>query len=490
MREPAGARSARDAAREPPSDQPSSPRAELFYVVVEKILARHERLRAAWPIHGTTGYEFLNLVNGLFVDPAGEAPMKQAYSDFVDRARDFDEIVYACKKHIIDTALASELAVLANQLDRISEQDWRDARLHALAAARCAEGNRRVLSGLSHLCDARGLSPEDERDIDWAVSQAQRNAGGLPIREIFDFVREVLVGKRQAPFGIPRRIGVVRFAMHFQQFTGPVMAKALEDTAFYRYHRLISLNEVGGDPRQFGTSVAAFHHVNEERAKQWPHAMLATATHDTKRGEDARARINVLSEIPGAWVERVARWSLLNRSRYVEIDGRRAPSRNDEYLIYQTLLGAWPAEWIGKKPEPGPALEEFKDRLRAYIVKALREAKLRSSWARPNEPLGSRVRRVCRRPDRYRPAQSVSRRFHPVSGVGGLLRHAEQPRPDGAQADVPRGAGHLSGLRAVGPEPRRSGQPPAGRFPADARRSWLQGTRIGDGCLPRGRPAR
>ena len=371
---------------EPPVDQPPSPRAELFYVVVEKILARHERLRAVWPIHGTSGYEFLNLVNGVFVDPAGEAPLKQTYGEFVGRTHDFDEIVYACKKHIVDTALAGELAVLANQLDRISEQDWR---VRDFTRFRLRDALKEIVACFpvyrTYVTRA-GLSPEDERDIDWAVSQA-RKRWRAPDPEIFDFLREVLVGKRQAPLGIPRRIGVVRFAMHFQQFTGPVMAKALEDTAFYRYHRLISLNEVGGDPRQFGTSIAAFHHVNEERARQWPHAMLATATHDTKRGEDARARINVLSEIPVAWAERVARWSLLNRSRYVEVDGRRAPSRNDEYLIYQTLLGAWPAEWVGKKPEPGPAFDEFKDRLRAYIVKALRESKLRSSWARPNEPL-------------------------------------------------------------------------------------------------------
>jgi (1->4)-alpha-D-glucan 1-alpha-D-glucosylmutase len=357
-----------------------------FYIVVEKILARHERLRTTWPIHGTSGYEFLNLLNGLFVDPAGEGPLGQAYVDFVGRTHNFDEIVYACKRHIVDTALASELAVLANQIDRISEQDWR---VRDFTRFRLRDALKEVVACFPvyrTYVTRTELAPEDERDIDWAVSQAAKR-WRAPDPEIFDFLREVLLGKRQAPLGIPRRIGVKRFAMHFQQLTGPVMAKAMEDTAFYRYHRLISLNEVGGDPRQFGTSVPAFHRVNEERSKQWPHAMLASATHDTKRGEDARARINVLSELPAAWAERAARWSVLNRSRHAEVDGRRAPSRNDEYLIYQALLGVWPSEWIGRKPEPGAALDDLKERLRTYVVKALREAKLRSSWARPNEAL-------------------------------------------------------------------------------------------------------
>jgi (1->4)-alpha-D-glucan 1-alpha-D-glucosylmutase len=372
--------------REEPADVAlRSPRDELFYVVVEKILARHERLRTSWPIHGTTGYEFLNLVNGVLVDPAGEAALSQIYGRFVPRPHDFDQIVYECKKHIIDTALAGELAVLANRVDRISEQDWR---VRDFTRFRLRDALKEIVACFpvyrTYVTRA-GITAEDERDIDWAVNHAKKR-WQAPDPEIFDFLRNVLLANWQAPLGIPRRIGVLRFAMHFQQYTGPVMAKALEDTAFYRYHRLISLNEVGGDPRQFGVSVTAFHHVNEERARQWPHAMLATATHDTKRGEDARTRIDVLSELGAAWAERVARWSILNRSRRSEIDDRRVPSRNDEYLIYQTLLGAWPVEWTGKKPEPGPDLESFKDRLRNYMIKALREGKARSSWARPNEP--------------------------------------------------------------------------------------------------------
>lgn len=363
----------------------TSSRAKLFYVIVEKILARHERLRDSWPVQGTTGYEFLNLVNGVLVDPGGERPMTEAYHGFVRRRLDFDEILYKAKKLIIDTALASELAVLANQLDRLAEQDWRT---RDFTRFRLRDALKEIVACFPvyrTYVTEQGVMPEDLRDIDWAISQAKKR-WRAPGPEIFDFIRQVLVAEHKGLLGLPRRAELLRFAMKFQQYTGPVTAKSLEDTAFYRYHRLISLNEVGGDSRQFGISVAAFHRTNEERARTWPHSMLATATHDTKRGEDARARINVLSEKHGAWAERVARWSVLNRSRRSEIDGRRAPSRNDEYLFYQVLVGAWPAEWLSRKPAPGPALETFQDRLRRYTVKALREAKTRSSWSRPNEP--------------------------------------------------------------------------------------------------------
>jgi len=356
-----------------------------FYLVVEKILATHESLRRSWPIHGTSGYDFLNLVNGVLVDPAGEPALSEVYERFTRKAQDFDEIVYTCKKHIIDTALASELAVLANQLDRITEQDWR---VRDFTRFRLRDALKEVVACFPvyrTYITRTDETAEDERDVDIAIRGA-KSRWQAPDPDIFDFLRNVLLGRWQAPLGIPRRIGVMRFAMKFQQYTGPVMAKSLEDTAFYRYHRLISLNEVGGDPKQFGLPIGEFHRLNEARARDWPHAMLASATHDTKRGEDARVRINVLSEIPQAWSAHVARWVEINRDLAGEIDGRRAPSRNDEYLMYQTLLGVWPAEWTGRRPDSGAALDGFKERLRGYMTKALREAKAASSWARPNEP--------------------------------------------------------------------------------------------------------
>ncbi len=355
-----------------------------FYVVVEKILARHEALRAGWPIAGATGYEFANLVNGLFVDPAGESGCDEAYAELAGDRPAFEAALPDAKETAIETILAGELSILADALDRISERHWgtRDYTRQRLrdalkAVVRHFPVYRTYVSG-------RGVSAEDRRDIDWAVARARRGWNG-PDREIFDFVHDALTGdlaKRGKPF---RRADVLRFAMRFQQYTGPIMAKSLEDTAFYRDHRLIALNEVGGDPRQFGVSVAAFHRANLERARHWPHSMVAVATHDTKRGEDARLRIDVLSECPAEWHRRVARWSELNRALRREIDGAAAPARNDEYLLYQALLGAWPASFIAAPPDPG-ALAHFAGRIERFVVKALREAKLVTSWDNPNEP--------------------------------------------------------------------------------------------------------
>jgi (1->4)-alpha-D-glucan 1-alpha-D-glucosylmutase len=167
--------------------------------------------------------------------------------------------------------------------------------------------------------------------------------------------------------------------MRFQQYTAPVMAKGLEDTTFYIYNRLVSLNEVGGDPRRFGTSVNAFHYANQERARRWPHAMLATSTHDSKRSEDVRARINVLSEMAGEWYQHLGRWSRVNRSKKRRVGEEWAPSRNDEYLLYQTLVGAWPLQ-----PPDETALASFRERIRDYMLKAIREAKVYTSWINPN----------------------------------------------------------------------------------------------------------
>jgi (1->4)-alpha-D-glucan 1-alpha-D-glucosylmutase len=356
---------------------------ELFFIVVEKILARHETLRTQWPISGTTGYEFVNLVNGLFVDPAGERSCAENYREFAGTRPGFDALLLEAKDLVIENLLAGELGVLADALDRISERHWntRDYTRQRLrdalkAVVRHFPVYRSYVSG-------RGVAAEDRRDIEWAVARARREWSGPDI-EVFDFVQEALTGDlvhRDRSF---RRAEVLRFAMRFQQYTGPIMAKSLEDTAFYRDQRLISLNEVGGDPRQFGVSVAAFHRANADRHRHWPHSMLAVATHDTKRGEDARLRIDAISEIPDEWRLRVARWSEINRALRREIDGMPAPTRNDEYMIYQALLGAWPADELAG-PD-APAIASLAERMDRYVVKALREAKLITSWHNPNEP--------------------------------------------------------------------------------------------------------
>jgi len=354
------------------------------YVAVEKILAQHESLRRDWPVAGTTGYDALNLVNGVFVDGRAEQAIDRVYRHFIGRDLDFDTVIYECKKHIMDTAFAGELEMLAVELDRISEENWntRDFTLASLKAAirevaACFPVYRTYVA-------ERGPSVEDRRDIDWAVALARKRNKSRETR-IFDFIHGALttdiVRKRQRTFN---RRAVVGFAMKFQQFTGPVTAKALEDTAFYRYTRLLSLNEVGGDPRRFGTTVTAFHHLNEERAKLWPHTMVTTATHDSKRGEDVRARINVLTEFPAEWSRRLHRWSTLNRRAKSEVDGIPVPSPDDEYLLYQTLVGAWPIELLGPDEPAALPLERFRERINAYMIKAVREAKQISNWATPN----------------------------------------------------------------------------------------------------------
>jgi (1->4)-alpha-D-glucan 1-alpha-D-glucosylmutase len=371
------------AAWEGAGDEHAAPRRP--YLTVEKILARHESLRQDWPVDGTTGYETLNLINGLFVHPQGERPLLQAYRRFTGETTDFDEIVYRCKKHIMEHALASELQVLANELDRICESNWR-TRDFTLARLRAVLGEVAACFPVYRTyVDEAGATDEDRQNIDWALSLARRRSPD-PESTIFDFVHSVLttdlVRRRHAGFN---RRAVVRFAMRFQQFTSPVTAKALEDTSFYRFVPLISLNEVGGDPRGFGVSLAAFHHLNQERLRYWPHAMLATTTHDSKRSEDARMRIDVLSEMPSAWERQVRSWAKLNRRVARDQSGGSLLGRNDEYFLYQTMIGSWPNDLLHEDdPEEGD-LEDYRRRLESCMLKAVREAKMRSSWAHPDE---------------------------------------------------------------------------------------------------------
>ena len=374
----------------------SAERSRSVYIVAEKILARHERLRADWPIAGTTGYDFINLVNGVFVDPDGKQALDRTYRRFLDRSADFDEILYACKLQVMDTMLASELNRLAAALDALSEQHWstRDYTGERLRAAlrevvACFPVYRTYVT-------AGGVTPEDRRDIDWAVGQARRSYAGQD-PEILDFVRAALTIDLAGWSGAFDRDEVLSFAMRFQQYTGPVMAKAMEDTCFYRYNRLLSLNEVGGDPRQFGVTVSAFHHLMQERAKSWPHALSPLATHDTKRGADLRARLNVLSEVAPDWNRRVRRWASLNRFKRGKVAGAAAPSPNDEYAIYQTLLGAWPAELLPGTAPDDTVLDAFRQRLQDTVLKSIREAKRRTSWSNPNEAYESACLRFVER---------------------------------------------------------------------------------------------
>jgi (1->4)-alpha-D-glucan 1-alpha-D-glucosylmutase len=365
----------------------ASARSAPFYITAEKILARHERLRSEWPVDGTTGYDFINLVNGLYVDPDGKPAMDRTYRRFLDRSADFDEILYTCKLQVMDTMLSSELHRLAAGLDAISERHWstRDYTEERLRAAL-----REVVACFpvyrTYVTD-RGASADDRRDIDWAIGQARKSYAG-PDPEILDFLKAALTLDLTDWSPSFDRDEILRFAMRFQQYTGPVTAKAMEDTCFYRYNRLLSLNEVGGDPRQFGVTLSAFHHLMQERAKSWPHAMSTLSTHDTKRGADMRARLNVLSELAPEWNRRVRRWASLNRYKRGKVGGDPAPSPNDEYAIYQTLLGAWPANG---------ELDAFRERVKGTVLKSIREAKRRTSWSNPNEAYESACLRFVER---------------------------------------------------------------------------------------------
>lgn len=354
--------------------------ARALYVVVEKILANHERLPQDWPVHGTTGYEFGNLVNGLFVDAASEADLDHAYATFVHRKVSFDELLYRSKKLIMQVSLASELNVLANQLQRIALDDRR-TRDFTVTSLRDALAEIVACFPVYRTYIARDrVSDEDRRYVDWAVGVAKRRSQAADV-SVFDFVRDVLlvVAEGRPPAA---RDAMLNFAMKFQQYTGPVMAKGLEDTSFYNYHRLVSLNDVGGDPRRFATSVDNFHRANQRRLEQWPYALLATSTHDSKRSEDVRARINVLSEAAEEWRQAAQRWRRLNRGRHRQVEGEKeesAPSHDDEYLFYQTLVGAWPMTDVDEA-----SYAQFCTRMQRYMLKAVREAKARSSWLNPN----------------------------------------------------------------------------------------------------------
>jgi len=359
------------AARAPAQPEPET------YLIAEKILATYEHLREEWAIEGTTGYEAANLINGLFVDARAEAAMTRIYQRYVREELEFDQVLYESKKRIMLSSLGSELQVLATQLNRVSESDpkTRDFTLTALRTAlaevvACFPVYRTYVT-------AESVTDEDRRYVDWAVVQAKKRSTILET-SIFDFVHDALLLQHQPGSTAGQRQALVRFAMRFQQYTAPVMAKGMEDTTFYIYNRLVSLNEVGGDPRRFGSSIAAFHRLNQERAQRWPRTMLSSTTHDAKRSEDVRARINVLSEMPRRWQNLVSRWSRLNRTKKTPTDGRSLPSRNDEYLLYQTLLGAWPlGDYDGDA-------DELRRRIREYMLKAVKEAKVNTSWVNPS----------------------------------------------------------------------------------------------------------
>jgi (1->4)-alpha-D-glucan 1-alpha-D-glucosylmutase len=380
-----------------------------LYVVAEKILSAGERLPRGWAVHGTTGYNFLNDLNGIFIDASQARRTRRVYAKLTGDNEPFDDVLYASKRLIMTTAMASELNVLAHMLDRIGESNRksRDFTLESLRdviteVVACFPVYRTYV-------DERGWTAEDRAVVARAIARARRRNPAME-STLFDFFREVVLprdveDKEHTPPGEERRVGYppadeqeararLRFAMKLQQYTGPVQAKGLEDTAFYRYNVLLSINEVGGDPSRFGRSVEEFHEANAVRASDWPFEMLATATHDTKLGEDVRARINVLSEIPDEWGREVSKWMRVNKPHRTLVDGEPAPDRVGEYRFYQALVGVWPVDVPPTATEAPPTLIE---RLTGYMTKAAKEAKVHTSWLTPNEPYEAALRKFVER---------------------------------------------------------------------------------------------
>ncbi len=361
-----------------------------IYMVAEKILSGPETLRKDWRVHGTTGYDFANQVTQLLVDSSAEEAITKTFHRFIGHSVPFGHLLYAKKLQVMKLALANDVDVLGNMLDRLSERDreYRDFTLEALSRAM-----RETIACFpvyrTYLAPGQPVSEEDRQIVERAISAAKRRNPAMD-ESIFSFLRDVLRFRFPASLDADGRAAHTHFVLKFQQTTGPVMAKGLEDTVFYIYNRLTALNEVGGEPQQFGLGIEAFHERNRERQRNWSATLLATSTHDTKRSEDVRARIVAISEIPDLWRRSLQRWRAANHRWKRTIADAEAPDANEECLLYQTLLGTWPTQANG---EPDPtATPEYVERIQAYMAKALHEAKINTSWIQPNEEWDAAMR--------------------------------------------------------------------------------------------------
>ncbi len=349
-----------------------------LFVLVEKILGAREPLPEAWPVAGTTGYDFAHNCDGLFLDASGWGEIENFYRKVTGDARSFDEVVRASKIIILRASMSSQLQMLAHQLDRLSEQHRR-TRDFTLNWLRYALREMLIYFPVYRVYpETDGISPADREFILAAVRTARRQNPAMD-GTVFNFLRDVLLLDHPEDLEAEKRAERELFVGRLQQLTSPVMAKGIEDTAFYTYVPLVSVNEVGNDPREAVVSPPAFHTSNVQRSATHPHAMLASSTHDSKRTEDVRARLHVLAEIPQLWRKRVARWTRMNRRLRATIDGQSLPSAADEYLFYQSLVGIWPLE------RPGPEeLTSLAQRLQQYMEKATHEAKQHTSWINPD----------------------------------------------------------------------------------------------------------
>ncbi len=344
------------------------------YITVEKILELKEKLPEIWQIQGTSGYEFLNYVNGIFCRRESEEQFNDLYIKFTAIETPYEQLFFEKKQLIVEKNLAGDVDNLAQILKRIAGQTW-------LGIDFTMNGLKRTLAELLALfpvyrtyVNGDGLSEEDRSYIKEVIEETR---GRIPLLlNELNFIEKLLLLEWEESLTPEQRDLRLHFVMRLQQLTGPLMAKGIEDTLFYVYNRLLSLNEVGGHPGRFGITTTEFHTFNQKQSIAWLHKMNATATHDTKRGEDARTRLNVLSEIPEEWEKQVKTWSEINRSQKINVRGRAVPAANDEYFFYQTLVGAYPFD------ESENAT--FVGRVKDYLLKSVREAKLHTAWLRPD----------------------------------------------------------------------------------------------------------
>jgi (1->4)-alpha-D-glucan 1-alpha-D-glucosylmutase len=354
------------------------------YLVVEKILSGHESLPGDWPVEGTTGYEFCKQVTGLLIDPTAEKPLTTFYEEFTGEWQSLNEIVRDAKIKIMENEMASELESISRYALRIARQNPCTTDFTQNILRRAIKQVIACFPIYRTYLDGSRREESDGRYVHWAIAQASKNEVEVDA-SVFDFLEKLLSGRlvEKNKSGYSRH-SVIDFVMKVQQFSGPVMAKGSEDTAFYRYNRFLALNEVGASPDLFGMTVANFHKANQERAENLLHTMLATSTHDTKHGEDARARLAALSLVPEEWAVQVKMWSRLLRARRGDVEGTGPPARDDEYALFQNLVATWPPDLTLPFPLKKNILREYGSRLADATTKSLREARIRSNWTSPD----------------------------------------------------------------------------------------------------------
>lgn len=464
--------------------------AEDAYIVVEKILENHESLPINWPVQGTTGYDFLNQVNGLFCQQASEEALTNSYYRFIgspevcegsiaQKARVVEDLIDQKKRLIIDKHMAGDIDNLAYLLKELSNR-YRyasDFTIYGLKAALIEI--LAVFPVYRTYINGDGASLADQEIIRRVLAKTKANIPNF-LNEL-SFLEKFLLRKFDDSLSEDDQQAWLHFLMRLQQFTGPLMAKGVEDTVLYIYNRLLSLNEVGSDPSQFGISPDAFHAFNQDRAEYWPHAMSATSTHDTKRGEDVRARLNVLSEIPEEWEHYLQIFQKANAGYKTEIEGRDVPDRNDEYFLYQTLLGTFPFDPVD--------YAAYTQRIQDYLIKAIREAKVYTAWLKPDSSYESGVTQFAQEilkqlaANEETPFVTAFREFLPKLQHFGILNSLSQVLLKATVPGVPdfyQGT-ELWELNLVDPDNRRP-------VNFEKRLAWLQDLRKRGGDTRGGHP--